>query len=72
VKGREYLGDATKEENGATQASPPSQPRPAKGFIPNSTSSHQHHLQPWNRWHKALEFQIRRGGMRLREVEKIL
>jgi hypothetical protein len=56
VKGREYLDVATKEENGATRASPPSQPRPAKGFLLDSTSSHQHHHQPWNRQHKAHEF----------------
>jgi hypothetical protein len=72
VKGREYLDDATKEESGATRASPPSQPRPAQGFLPDSTSSHQHHLQPWNRRHKAHEFQIQRGGKRLRAVERIL
>jgi hypothetical protein len=64
----EYLAVTTKEENGATRASPP---RQAKGFLPDSTSSHQHHLQPWNQRHKALEFQIQRGGLRLSEVEGI-
>jgi hypothetical protein len=72
VEGREYLDVATNEENGATRASPPSKPRPAKGFLPDSTSNHQHHLHPKNQRHKALEIQIRHGGLHRGEAEELL